>query len=574
MGPNTPQTLNVHQDSFGHEVARDIIKLYRPLNTEDGVTLECSQVYTPLVAVDDGDKSAFAKDLEKPVEQPVQGLDKIIFVKEDAEDPDSCYIPKLPLEDATWQGTYGKYLVPEKEYYLKFTKDSGKTPFVAKSWYYSSADTAGVFNTPPQLSTSNFVIKLSDELSYPILELNTAFEESIKEVDNDIYVTIQFLPANTDLEEVLPDSGKTATPLTLFASSYLISDLGTASFLDKDSGSYTPIELKAGVKQPLVLSNGAPFVPLSGQATPISLGKEHKKQNVPVIELNALVPAESSDARLGILPIFVDYLKTDVTNTLQIASAVDLAIFNNRPAGDESDTWWSGMEVECDGYKLYTLKQGLNTIVIPTTCILKFFAPSNADIGLLIGELKLVHSAIFNPQLAYGPNGAKFALDLVNADSASELRANLAKAQEELDILIARKAAGDVAFSEQDIIDAVTRVSIAKASLDNNATSQLNGEALTTNLIGGTSYQSLYITNEQVFSRLAELDPERECYYSDITSTSYGIELNAVDSTDTMLLAKNWFDRQNIANKFLVSEIETANDHLEDYIVVSKTSIL
>jgi hypothetical protein len=53
-----------------------------------------------------------------------------------------------------------------------------------------------------------------------------------------------------------------------------------------------------------------------------------------------------------------------------------------------------------------------------------------------------------------------------------------------------------------------------------------------------------------------------------------GIELNDLDPEDTLLLAKNWFDKQNIANKFLVSEIDATNNHLENFVAVAKTSLL
>lgn len=603
VGPALPQTLNVHQNSLGKEVARDIIKLYG-LDTQTSpsqLKLKETQVYTPTLAAVSAEiaKKETISDLELVEDTPIEKLTKVEF-KFDSKDEDTSTLvfkPTLP-QDMNWQTAYGQYLIENKFYYLQVKEFDSITAdpclFIAETHAYELESVAGIFNTPGHAAKlfEGLTVDLTGEYSYPrlCLDLNDAAfadcRDDISELKN---LTCAFYSKNEEDLTIVSASGKEAVPLTLYADTYLVSDQGKVNLIDPTSGEAEPISFKAGYKKPLVLSDGSTFASLANKTTPIPLGVAHVDAHMPVVEFSILVPKDS----FGMLTILVGQGKSNGTENISLVTNKPLAIFNNESSSQSLNktgtnahewwTWWRGCTRSAGNSNTeYTLRIGVNTIIIPESSTLKLFAPARSALNLSVGDLKLIYSEKpFNTQLAYGTTGALFAVDpLAASETARKMttdeRKELLNAQNALEALIAEQVAKDDAeISEQDsrsLLDAITQIAQAKRAIADTIVDL--GEQTESKLIANTSYPCLYINDQTVLDRLKALDSDLECYYSDLTQSSYGIELNSADSTDTMLLAKNWFDKRNIANKFIVPEIATANNHLEDYVVVSKTSIL
>ena len=573
MSPTIPQTLNVHQNSYGQEVARDIIKLYGYENDEDeNSTLVLTQVYTPLVV--DSDTEDSTADIE-PSEIP--SIFEVTFERVE----DSEYLePVLPVEE-TWQEHYGSKLNVGATYSAKCIGEQCTceiNSFEAKLHYYSNTSTAGTFYTLPHgTETKLFTVDLSEEYSYPRLKATGETSEII----------LKFYPVNmSESQPSVNSTGKTVAPLTLFANTSIISNTGDINFADLGDSTFSNVSLKACKKKTLKLSNGDIFSPVSNKTSYISLGQEHLYSNIPVLELSALIP----EGRFGLLTIYVEPLSEESTDKVTIKTNADLAIFNNSNGfSNEHSTfygwnWWTTEEDIKDisvpgGENNYTLRHGLNTIVIKNTGNLKLFAPAKADLAVVLGELKIVYlERLFNPQLAYGRNGAKFAIDPsakdIQSTTAVEKEKEVLNAQKAFDQLLREKMIGG-AVSESAIIEAFEKLSETKLELElAQRNTEIDSKRFETEVIAGESYPSIFIDNALALTWLDSLDPNKDCYYTNIINETYGIELNALDPNDTMLLAKHWFDKQNIANKFVISALDTIDNRLENYIIVSKTSKL
>ena len=81
---------------------------------------------------------------------------------------------------------------------------------------------------------------------------------------------------------------------------------------------------------------------------------------------------------------------------------------------------------------------------------------------------------------------------------------------------------------------------------------------------------ALSVTTAEVYDYIRDLDPDYNFYYAQVPSNIKGLDLNDLDPTDTLKEPKNWFDSQNIVNKFVVSELHAP--YLQEYVHVSKYS--
>lgn len=578
MSPTISQTLNVHQNSYGQEVARDIIKLYGYRNgANENSERVLTQVYTPLVA--DLDTEDFVTETE-PSDSEILSICEVPFQRIE----NSEYFEPVLSAGETWQEHCGSKLNIGVMYYAKCFVGKNciceTDNFSVKLHYYNDNTTAGTFHTLPhgtmlknEQKQKLFTINLIGEFAYPRLLIGDT-DSNISEITLKVYLV------NTS--ESQPDatsSGKTVVPLTLFANTSIISNTGTVSFADLSDSTFSNVSIKACKKKTLKLSNGDIFSPVANKTSHISLGHQHLDSNKPVVELSALIPV----VRFGLLTIYVEPLSGASTDKVTIKTNANLAIFNNSTSfSNESSTfynwnWWAdekctkatGEETE------YTLKYGLNTIVIKNTGNLKLYAPANADLAVVLGELKIVHlEKLFNPQLAYGRLGAKFAIDpsAMQFTTDTEKEEEVLTAQQAFDQLLTEKMGGGT-VSADAITEAFENLSTAKLKLAQRST-EIDLERFETKVIAGESYQSIFIDNALALKWLDYLDPDKNGYYTNAVNETYGIELNDLDPNDTLLLAKHWFDKQNVANKFVVSALDTIDNHLENYIVVSKTSKL
>ena len=66
------------------------------------------------------------------------------------------------------------------------------------------------------------------------------------------------------------------------------------------------------------------------------------------------------------------------------------------------------------------------------------------------------------------------------------------------------------------------------------------------------------------------IDTDKEFYYNMPIAQNLDIDMNPNDDSDNLENPHNWFNYNNINNKFVISEIDT--DRLTDDIVIAKSS--
>ena len=81
---------------------------------------------------------------------------------------------------------------------------------------------------------------------------------------------------------------------------------------------------------------------------------------------------------------------------------------------------------------------------------------------------------------------------------------------------------------------------------------------------------SLTVSDHEALEYIRKYDPEHKFYYNYKPAQESGLDLNASDPTDTLALPKAWFDTQNLANKFVISTLDT--EYLTEFVDVSKFS--
>ena len=79
----------------------------------------------------------------------------------------------------------------------------------------------------------------------------------------------------------------------------------------------------------------------------------------------------------------------------------------------------------------------------------------------------------------------------------------------------------------------------------------------------------LYQDTSTILTKIRNLAGNKFFYNTPIPTT-IALDLNSMDTTDTLRKVRNWFDPQNINNNFIVSEIEAP--YLKEHVVVSKFS--
>ena len=78
---------------------------------------------------------------------------------------------------------------------------------------------------------------------------------------------------------------------------------------------------------------------------------------------------------------------------------------------------------------------------------------------------------------------------------------------------------------------------------------------------------------KQILADIKALDPEFNFYYNAVINNESALDLNTSDDTDTLKdNPLNWYNYNNINNKFVISEIDA--DYLKDHIVIAKNSKL
>jgi hypothetical protein len=589
LSPTIGQTLNVHQTSTGKELARDILKL---LNIND----EVIQVYTPLL---DTTKETFETNIsdDNIVEKDEVAILTVKFKKVNEESSaDTIYYRPELAEGQYWQEVYGNRLVVAKNYYTSkdtITQNSDCQECTTILHFYTAPNNGTseykncLFSTPAEGSIlvdsdtgTHLTVDLSGEYPYPRLRLDVTPETIVPEGEE---VTIKFYAQIvTGKAKLAP--GKSAVPLTVFADSPLISNSGDLSLMDDPSKqTFKSVTIKACKKRDLTLPNDRVLTVNEKTPTQLPLDSSSRRSTTPFVTLSTLIPQDS----LGLFTIYVDYVEKEAPTKVYITTnAIDtnelspadhsISIFNNGTLDNVSDwTWWSDMENSGS----YSLRNGLNPIVVSNSCLINIFVPLASQAKVLIDTLQIIPKEdLFNPQLAYTEDGAIFALDVLQATSEGAEDADNSVLRSEYDQAIStlRTLLSSADSSDTAIADAINTVKVKQDQLSNISHSGENSatisDPITSKRFAGVDYDCLYISQNLVLAKLAELDPDLEFYYSGSFTDNSGIELNDADPADTLMLAKNWFDKQNIANKFIISEIATKQDKLADNVIISKTS--
>ena len=103
--------------------------------------------------------------------------------------------------------------------------------------------------------------------------------------------------------------------------------------------------------------------------------------------------------------------------------------------------------------------------------------------------------------------------------------------------------------------------------IDTDATPSLNPKL---GYYRTTESEAIQTPYDQILADIAKIDTKKEFYYNMPIAQNLDIDLNPNDSNDTLKNPLNWFNYNNINNKFVISEIDT--DHLTDDIVIAKSS--
>lgn len=242
-----------------------------------------------------------------------------------------------------------------------------------------------------------------------------------------------------------------------------------------------------------------------------------------VLDLNILIPKnledpEESPSHYGLLPIYCEANESNYSNIsarakIKLISAenktITAGIFNY----DDEDifsSWWKDKNGndQIDIKKNQYLRPGLNIVVIPVSCSLSLY---HSEASLIkVGKLKIIPAEnMLNYQLAF---------------ESRDPNPNL-------------KNSTTLSFRYYDD----------------------SGEI-----------QSLFIADKEALKYIKGLDEDFRFLYTVEPSKTGGLDLNELDPADTMAQPKAWFDKQNIANKFVVSVLDS--DYLKNFVSVSKYS--
>jgi len=295
-----------------------------------------------------------------------------------------------------------------------------------------------------------------------------------------------------------------------------------------------------------------------------SLAPLHKEATEKTLSLNALI----EDNHFGLLALYLVLPKADDSANRKVYitakandTVVDLKYFNRLdPDRDQKITTLTDIP-EGDLIKYFEpfkpfyincelvngelingelvngeLSNGMNLIVIPESCTLTIKAQGTlAGDVLMIGELKTVPLVNqLNPQLAFASNA-----NLPGLTTTLRFKYHITK---------------------DTSTDDTTSGEPAVASTMES----------TTNATTETDIEFIEVSTAEVYDWLRDKAGDSDFYYTNEPDNVSGLDLNPNDPTDTLAQAKNWFDTQNIVNKFVVSQLDPG--YLSDYIGVSKFS--
>lgn len=88
----------------------------------------------------------------------------------------------------------------------------------------------------------------------------------------------------------------------------------------------------------------------------------------------------------------------------------------------------------------------------------------------------------------------------------------------------------------------------------------------------GTLASDDLVPYQSLLAEIRKLDTAQKFLYNAPIDSTTGLELNYFDKSDTLRLAKHWFDSGNINNKFVVTEIDADYMTKDNHIAVSKFS--
>jgi hypothetical protein len=141
-----------------------------------------------------------------------------------------------------------------------------------------------------------------------------------------------------------------------------------------------------------------------------------------------------------------------------------------------------------------------------------------------------------------------------------------------IDIIAPRQSADILYFSTLNLV----RFDPGTVTAGNSTTGDLN-KSLNPRLgcyehIKGLNDNEVKSPYADLLAQIRTLDPEYQFLYNAPIGNRSGLELNYFDESDTLRLAKHWFDSGNINNKFVVTEIDADHMTTNNHVTVSKFS--
>lgn len=458
-------------------------------------------------------------------------------------------LPALDIEGYSWEVASFLGIDCSNSYAQVLTVHQTKDKFITKL-----ADTG---------STDKELVKRSKVIARTYVDLigpdifKTDVEESNNTKKNNIPVTV--LQTFTPLLKRYEDGTFKAIDMALYSNKVLASS-GTPITITDNEETETKLAFKVcSIQQLRINRNGYSelFTPTTGstpnvltfeQATTQETYKDDEAEAVEALATvdgsnNTLLPSPTlilhniiPDENIGIISFYNktagDYDASKQENNLStsiwlIPISYDntsnqdpkelIKLFNYFDEKGKEQPWWTDCAYT-EGY-CYQLRPGLNTVCIQKTCDLAICADASCTSLLYFDNLQIIHA---------------------DADADSDLKLKLnPKLNPKLGLVEQANLA-----STQFNVD-------AKYAKDFTDESKILDDLL---------------------AKIRSYDSENKFYYSNIYSKNIGLDLNDANEEDTLLVPYNWFDPQNICNKFIVPQIDA--DYLDDNVRISRFSKL
>ena len=293
-------------------------------------------------------------------------------------------------------------------------------------------------------------------------------------------------------------------------------------------------------------------------------------RTAPFLSLNAIIP----ENRIGLLMIYYNRVGTAERAFIKTNNNVNAPeIYNN------NDSWWTDLIVEnADLYAIEGLSfnsnaegaQGMfdslksaNNLYKKETCteqeaIGNKYLHSKAEVGNSTAYYKYTKLAA-----DYTMNAGENYCSLIDVGASASNKATVYELRDGINIIKLEQSCVLQIFADGDNKDNIIFGDLKLI----NASNPLNPK-LCYKKIDDTVNDAY----EQALKDISSIDPENKFYYNVPMNNEIALDLNEKSDSDTLENPLNWYNYNNVNNKFVVSEINA--DYLTSGITIARNSKL